>query len=405
MSRRCDGTPFAEVAAAPGGAAVVDRAARLPHFVGVSAASLARLTELVVLIAGVGSIGRNLALHLARLGILALYLVDWGRYKAESLLTQPVDADELGLPKASATGRRAKALSPRTRVFAFDGPLQELAPLDLDGVDLVLLATDNLAAEIAAAQLAQRAGVPLLHGAVHGETLVGQVRVFPAGGEHACLLCGLGPAEWQAAWQQVRYSCEDGRAQPDPSAPPTVSVSFHCALVADLLLIEMLRHALGLAPAADGASLLEYAGYPQTLRRVPLARRPDCPGEHAGWQRRALPRALAQCSPAELLAAAGAEAGASLQVAGHAFATRAACGCSAQRFVHGGADESAPCACGAAFRPHPFHTHDDVPAEEVAALRQPLAALGASAPRFAVVRTPAGSVLFSHGSPLHRSRR
>src|SRR5262249_7510891 len=154
------------------------RDTRLPQFLGLRGGPGSVLDALKVAVVGTGSVGRNLALHLARLQIAALYLVDRGRFKAESVLTQPIVPEGIGEPKASSTGRLCQQISPGTDVWVYDGGVGALYPAALAEVDAVFVATDNLAAEIEVGQRCLHLRKPLLHASVHGETLVAQVRFF-----------------------------------------------------------------------------------------------------------------------------------------------------------------------------------------------------------------------------------
>ncbi len=191
------------------GHATLDPAARLPKFVGGPVDAAPKLNALRVFIVGVGSVGGRIAIHLARLGIARLWLVDPKRFKPESMLTHDIESRDVGKSKALTTARRCKAISPATRVFAFDGVVEEL-PLDaFAGADLVVLATDNLAAEIEVGQRCVHAGKPLVQASVHGDTLTAQVRVFGnADGQGPCPACGFGNVEWRMLNEQVRFSCD-----------------------------------------------------------------------------------------------------------------------------------------------------------------------------------------------------
>src|SRR5262249_3239740 len=157
-------------------------------------------------------------------------IVDRGRFKPESLLTQPIAPDDLGNPKAESTGRLCKRISPQTAVAAWDGPVEELGTLAFADVDFVVLATDNLAAEVEVGQRCLGWRKPLVHASVHGETLVAQVRFFAnANGEGPCPACAFGAAEWAHLNQETTFSCE-GLAAGRPvavkkSGPPTRSTS------------------------------------------------------------------------------------------------------------------------------------------------------------------------------------
>jgi molybdopterin/thiamine biosynthesis adenylyltransferase len=257
---------------------------RLPALHEVEGDALATLAALSVVIVGCGSVGGRIALHCARMGVGRLLLVDPDRYGPESLATHDVCPQDVGAGKAARTAARAKAVAPDARVSVYDGPVEELDALMLLDADALVVATDNVPAELASAQLALRLGVPLLHAALHGETLTAQVRVTGVAEmrqDQACLACLMGPAELDEAAQRTRYACAGPGAGPGAGqgagmragggaggassdvvggtpvradAPPTMSVSALCGLAADLATLELLRAVLGLG-ARTGADV------------------------------------------------------------------------------------------------------------------------------------------------------
>ena len=76
------------------------------------------------------------------------------------------------MPKASSLGRIAKAVSPGTQVYVLDGAVEALDLTWFKDADFVILATDNLNAEITVGQHCLWLGIPLIQAAVHGDTLV-----------------------------------------------------------------------------------------------------------------------------------------------------------------------------------------------------------------------------------------
>ncbi|MCI0456193.1 MAG: ThiF family adenylyltransferase [Gemmataceae bacterium] len=385
---------------------------RLPRFVGLSADPLPVLSGLRVGVVGVGSVGRNVALHLARLHIEALWLIDPGRYKPASLLTQPIGPADVGQPKATSTGSLCKAISPRTRVFACDGAVERLPLTALADAHAVVLATDNLAAEVETGQRCLRLGGPLVQASVHGDTLVSQVRFFAnRGGEGACPACGFTAAEWAALNREGRFSCAGwagGEIQRETVAAPTMSVSFLCSLAADLACMQLLRHVLKLGPPVED-SLLEHCGYTHRTVVSPLSRNLDCPCEHQAWQVRPAPGPLASCSLGELARTVGENGDlerASFAVEGAAFAEVAVCRFCGQaqrcgRFVRRG-ESAGPCrSCGSATQPEPFYCHDPVPAEAVLTLLgHPLGEIGGAAAAWVLVRDGERAVWFREGHTL-----
>jgi molybdopterin/thiamine biosynthesis adenylyltransferase len=347
-------------------------------------------------------------------------LIDYGHFKMASLLTHnilPRDA-ALGLSKARYAGRLCKQISPRTDVRAYAGVIQSMALDALADVDLVALATDNVAAEVEAGKRCLRLRKPLIHASVHGETLIAQVRFYrnaDAGG--ACPACFLNRMEIEYLNSGAAFPC-DGSGAPQPSmggrtGPPTAkaggvptrSTSCLCNLAADLAVVEILKFVLELGPKR-GDFVLEYAGYTNRTVVTPLGpRKSTCPCDHdTVWGRASPPRPLAECSLAELAAAAGFNSGlqrVAFTVDHLVFAVAGICACGkrrrVERFVAPGA--SAPRACEVCRRPvHPegFFSRRPVAADDLGdAVHRPLRELGAEAPRSVLVAEDQRAVLFT----------
>ena len=165
---------------------------RFPQLIGLresAGASFARRRAVVV---GVGSVGRPIALHLARLGIEVLWLVDPGRYDDRAnLLTQAILATDLGQSKAGSTGEACKNISPATRVFVYEGKFQDLDPATMAEADVAFLSTDNLAGEVDASYLFRLLGIHIVQASVHGQIpgRAGSLRREPACGQRLPDLC------------------------------------------------------------------------------------------------------------------------------------------------------------------------------------------------------------------------
>jgi molybdopterin/thiamine biosynthesis adenylyltransferase len=375
------------------------RGARLPAFLGLQRDPGQVLDGLKAVVVGCGSVGRPIAVHLARQQIDTVWIIDRGHYKAESLLTQPITPDDVGRPKASSTGRYCKQVSPRTRVFALDGPVQALDEAALAGADVWLLATDNLSAEVEVGQRCLRLGKPLIHAAVHGDTLTAQVRCF-ANADGPCPACTFGHGEWAFLNKETVFSCEgffSGERKSTTATMPTMSVSFLCSLAADLALTQLFRLVLGLGqPVRD--TMIEHCGYTHRTAVAPLKRNPDCPCDHTRWHLAAGPRPLARCSLGELAAAAGLSDGVSFTVGELSFAELGICeACGdhrpAQRFIPATREAGVCPVCGGRVVGHPFYCHRPVPAAR-AVLDRPLGELHAADVPWVLVRSNGRAVLF-----------
>lgn len=390
-----------------------DRAERLPSLLGYEGDAARVFSQLKVAVIGTGSVGRPLALHLARLMIHTLWLVDPGRFKATSLLTQPVLPEEIGLAKARSTAQICKRISPDTRVWAADCRGEDLPVLALADADLVLLATDNLAVEVAVGQRCLHLGIPLLQASVHGASLLAQTRFFTNREGHGpCPACAYGEQEWDALNRQTRFSCEKGQAAGGTGrrgaalvqSPPTASFSFLCTLAASLALTQLLRHVLQLG-ADTGDCLTEYGGYRHRSIVSPLSRNPDCRCEHVVWQQRTAPHALGDCSVWELVRAAGlAEEKRPDQVAvtvdAWEFVHSGRCdGCGRRQPVgrfHDSGQAAAACRdCGQTVTALPFFSQRQVSLAVLAALAdQPLRRLTPAPPGWVVIQAGDRGVCF-----------
>jgi molybdopterin/thiamine biosynthesis adenylyltransferase len=185
---------------APG--ADIARDARMPRFIGGPPDPSQRFAASAAVLVGAGSVGLRAAIHLARLAIGRLWIVDPGVLGPTSLLTHPVvpaaadagpasesrapvEVTWIGEAKARHAARRVAAISPATRVQTFAGRFEDLSfdasTAAIGAADVVLLATDNLGVELALGQACLRLGTPLLQASVHGDTLVAQVRRFMNG--------------------------------------------------------------------------------------------------------------------------------------------------------------------------------------------------------------------------------
>jgi hypothetical protein len=344
---------------------------RLPYFVGQddSAAVSAAIGQLRLGYVGLGSVGLSTCLHGARLRPRAIYTIDPGRWKAESVLTHPIYSGRVGEPKATAAGRLCKWISPTTEVFALDGPIDRLAAEELTDLDYLLLATDNLQAELTTSELSRQLGIPLIQASVDGATLVAQIRTLANSVESGpCLGCGFNRAEWDYLNSGAKFSCEgyyEGE-QHAATAMVTRSTSSLCSIAADLSNMQLLRRAGGLGKSVDD-TVLEYCGFTHKTVVSPLPRREDCVCvDHRPWRRRSVAGRLSHRSPGELVEAAlgFSDDLATIRVRGDWFTERAACSTCGprpvRRFVNWRQDPPACDNCGRPLAREPFFAHRPV---------------------------------------------
>ncbi len=391
-------------------AALPSRRARMPRFLSLpeSTDPSSILSRLRVGFLGVGAVGRVACTHLARLGLDTLWICDSSSYKAESLLTQPITADEVGRPKAQSVGHLAKRLSPSTRVYAYDGPFESLGMTAFADADIVLMATDNIRAEVECGQTCLHLGVPLVQASVHGATLTAQVRFWGnASAESPCPACGLTSQERSALAGEVLYSCDGA---PLPTAPnPTTSTSHLCAIAGDLAVNQILRFALGLGASVVDQEI-EWNGFTMRTCTTPLENRPSCPADHAVWTTHRTRGPVGDCTLRELARAAGMHDDgrferASFRVGDTSYVQRGVCreghGQAVERFVAPGSSAGSCASCGGELIPEPFFTHDTTPSRLLTGqLERPIRELCQEPPDWAFVRENGAGVLYR--SAAHR---
>jgi molybdopterin/thiamine biosynthesis adenylyltransferase len=398
MSRICK---LREITGRPSSGPKVTSSARLPELIGLDGPAATRLGQCGLAMIAAGSVGGRIAEHAARLGFARLWIADPARFKAESVLTHAIHPRDVGQYKALHTANRCKAISPTTRVHACRGGIESLDVVALADADVVTLASDNLTAEVETGQRCLHLGQPLFHAAVHGDTLVAQLRVLTnRDGLGPCPACGFGAAEWQQLSDETVHSCsgpaEGSQRTRQVNAAPTMSISALCSIAADIAIIRIVRHVLGLgAPIED--EIIQYCGYTDATTRTPLQRSATCPCEHQRWAMATAPRPIADCSAGELARLVGLDRGFSLSLGGHSYVESAAC-CGAiwpaGRFVRDGSPARRCGGCGRPLHSQPYFSRRRVPADLLGqAVDRPLRRLGGSSARWALLHGPQSSTL------------
>jgi len=395
----------------------LDRDARMPKLLdlpaGVSEAGECMRAQHIVVV-GLGSIGSYFAELLARMGVASLLLIDRDVSKSESVLTHPLHPRDIGRPKATLGGERAKAICPATRVRVFDGAVEDL-PLDaFVGATAVLLASDNLECERAVSRVSTHLGLPLIQASVHGPTLVAEVRSLAnrVGEDGPCLTCGYQAADWEALNTGTVYSCTGGPAK--RNGIPTVSPPSLCSTAASLAITELLARCTELVSASE-SRVVTYCGFNHKTTVTSLDRRAECPSDHSVWRVAEWAGPLANATPRQLLSAAGCDGGdslvaASMTVAGYRFCRVGICGCVAHpalgRFVPALSESSLCAKCEARLEPHPLYTYEVVPGKALcSSLDQTLAELGVAEPSTVLVRVAEEASLFHSPRASARSRK
>ena len=158
-----------------------ERYARQTVLPQVGAAGQARLARSRVLVVGAGGLGCAALPYLAAAGVGQLVLVDPDRVEESNLHRQPLyRMSDLGLPKVEAARAALLALNPQVTVTTHGVRLDAGNAVPLTAAaDVVLDATDSLAATYTLSDACHAAGLPLVAASVLG--LAGYVGVFCGG--------------------------------------------------------------------------------------------------------------------------------------------------------------------------------------------------------------------------------
>jgi molybdopterin/thiamine biosynthesis adenylyltransferase len=165
-----------------------------------TAGSLDRATPVVgdlsrshVVVAGLGSVGSRIAEDLVRAGVGSLTLIDPDLVEAPNLARSVYTVRDLGEQKTRALERRLREIAPAVRLQLDARPLGEIdLRALLDGVDLVIGATDDMREQLLLAHHAYAREVPVVCCAMYALAKAGEIVVaLPAMGS-PCVACSLG---------------------------------------------------------------------------------------------------------------------------------------------------------------------------------------------------------------------
>jgi len=133
-----------------------------------------------VVVIGLGGLGGGVCEMLARIGVGILTLVDGDRFDITNLNRQIISReDNIGVLKAKAAKERIRKINSSIQVKAFNQFVDETNLHGMiHGADLVVDCLDTIDTRFLVQEIAQKASIPLVSGAIAG--VCGQVTViFP----------------------------------------------------------------------------------------------------------------------------------------------------------------------------------------------------------------------------------
>jgi len=212
-----------------------------------------KLLRSIVAVVGLGGLGGSVVEGLARMGVGRLIVVDDDVFVDHNLNRQILSAEtNLGLSKAEVARARVTRINAAVEViYHAEEATRENLPRLLDGAEVVVDALDRLPSRLMLQEVAQKMGIPMVHGAIAG--YVGQVMtIFPGDGGLRALY-GKGNVPQQGV--EVRLGC--------PAATPMMVAGWQVHEVLKILLGrgQLLRHRMLFMDAESGmVEVLEIGG-------------------------------------------------------------------------------------------------------------------------------------------------
>jgi len=205
-----------------------------------------RLLESTVAIIGCGGLGGWIVEGLSRMGVGHLILIDGDTFEQNNLNRQALcNQSNLGQSKTEAAGERVAALNSATQVtlhpvMADERTMQKM----LAGADVVVDALDTIPTRLVLQNVAQGAGIPMVHGAIAG--YVGQVMTIFPGDEGLHAIYGRGEVPERGIETEVG----------NPAATPMMIAAWQIQEVVKILLGtgEPLRQRLLVMDAESGTA-------------------------------------------------------------------------------------------------------------------------------------------------------
>lgn len=152
-----------------------------------------------VAVLGAGSVGSTMCESLARSGVSTMTLVDPDIVDLPNLSRSVYVRADVGRAKVDALADRVRAVKADTVVRTFTCGIDEWLRPDpdtghsnLDSVDLVVLATDDMVAELAVNALAYPRGIPMVSAKLFAKADAGEILIVEPATGSPCLRCLTG---------------------------------------------------------------------------------------------------------------------------------------------------------------------------------------------------------------------
>lgn len=208
-----------------------------------------------VLVAGCGSVGSRIAEDLARSGVRHFVLVDPDEVSLPNMARSVYARADVGRAKVAVLAERLWGIAPETEVSTTRRFLREITPEDiLDGVDLVVLATDDMTEQAALAKAAYEKRIVQVAAAMYRKAAAGEVMIAVPEARTPCWACGVGTSALSTSERPDTNYGVDGRLVAESGLGASINL---VTSVASLLAIGLLAGPGSPAGAGLGRMLAE----------------------------------------------------------------------------------------------------------------------------------------------------
>ncbi|WP_159623728.1 HesA/MoeB/ThiF family protein [Ruania rhizosphaerae] len=198
-----------------------------------------------ITIVGNGSVGSNIAEMLVRSGVKDLTLVDPDHVAPENLSRTVYDANQIGQPKVAALKARLSGIAPDVTISTYDDAINAVPRGVWPDADLVVMATDDTAAEAWLSHILYAAGVPQVSAKMFAKADAGEIALVVPDRGTACLRCATGGTGGSTRGHSVDYG--SGRLVGELALGPDIVAT--CAQATKVVLATLSRDSDG--PLAD----------------------------------------------------------------------------------------------------------------------------------------------------------
>lgn len=234
------------------------------------------LRSATVAVAGLGGIGGNVTVQLARMGVGRFRLADFDNFELANINRQyGASTETVGRPKCEVVAEELRRINPEVQVEVFgDGFTAETAEPLLAGADLALDAVDfySIETHLAFHEQTRRHGLYTLMGSPVGFSAC--LQIFDPNGMSLAEYCGITPG-MDPLEKQLRYACglvpelahidyydvSTAQSNTDFSAGVGPSMAGACGLAASLVAVEAVLLLLGRRPPRVIPHTLQFDPY------------------------------------------------------------------------------------------------------------------------------------------------